>query len=55
MKSFEKGGENFVVEIAHFLNNFDTKIVHTSKIEPISNLEDDFKNFCGIVDTTVKF
>ena len=28
MKSFEKGGK------IHFLNNFDTEIVHTSKLNP---------------------
>ena len=37
------------VPVGMILNNLDTEIVHTTEIEPISNLEDDLKIFCSIV------
>jgi len=40
---------DFVVEIVHFLNNFNTQFEKVFNFGGVPNFEDDLKIFCGIV------
>ena len=46
---------DFVVKIVHFLNNFDTEIVHTSKLNPFQIWKTILKIFAALFKQQLNF